>query len=50
MQSINLVVAHDGFLCVMDIIHILHSGYLDYSGGFQTALLYNELNLADREG
>ena len=37
-ESVELVVAHDGFLYVMDIIHIFHSGYLDCRGGFQTAL------------
>jgi len=32
------VVAHDGFLCATEIIHIFHSGYLDYRGAFQTVL------------
>jgi len=35
-KNFNLVVAHDGFLCVMKIVHIFHSGYLDYRGAFQT--------------
>jgi len=33
-----LVVARDGFLCVTEIVHIFHSGYLDYRGVFQTVL------------
>jgi len=37
-ESVDLVVACDGFLCVMKIVHIFHGGYLDYSGDFQTVL------------
>ena len=35
VKSVNLVVAHDGFLCIMKIAHIFHSGYFDYRGTFQ---------------
>jgi len=38
VNSINLAVAHDGFLSVTEIICIFHSGYLDYGGTFQTVL------------
>ena len=26
--SVNLVVAHDGFLCITKFVHIFHSGYI----------------------
>ena len=29
-KSIDLVVAHDGFLCVIKSVCIFHVGYLDY--------------------
>jgi len=32
------LVACDGILCVMEIIHIFHSGYRNYRGAFQTVL------------
>jgi len=38
VKSINLVVARDGFLCVMEIFCIFHRGYFDYRGAFQTVL------------
>jgi len=38
VKCINLVVVHDGSLCVLEIVHIFHSGYLDYRGAFQTVL------------
>jgi len=38
MKSFDLVIARDGFLCIMEIVHIFRSGYLDYRGAFQTAL------------
>jgi len=50
VKSINLVVACDGFLGETEIIRIFHSGYLDYRGAFQAVLLFNKLNIADREG
>jgi len=31
-----VVVARDGFLYVTEIVHIFHSGYLDYRGTLQT--------------
>jgi len=36
----NLTVAHDGLLCVTEIVHIFHTaaGYLDYRGAFQTVI------------
>ena len=36
--DIEMVAAHDGFLCITEIVHIFHSGYLDYRGAFPTAL------------
>jgi len=52
-ESIDLVVASDGFLYIMEIVHIFHSGYLDYREAIQTVLdptlLCNKLNTADRE-
>ena len=30
VKSVDLVVAHDGFLYVTQIICVFHSGYLDY--------------------
>jgi len=50
VKSIDLTVAHDGFLYKMEIVHIFHSGYF---GAFQTVLdsyCCVELNIADREG
>jgi len=41
VKSINLVVARDGFLSVMEIVRIFHSGYLDYRGAFQTVVDLN---------
>jgi len=35
VKSIDLVVTHDGFLCTTEMVHIFHSGYLDYRGVFQ---------------
>ena len=33
-KSVDLVVACDGFLCIIEIvIHLFHSGYLDYPSG-----------------
>ena len=37
-ESVYLVVAHDGFLYAMKIIHIFHSGYFNYRGAFQIVL------------
>jgi len=37
-ESINLVIAGNGFLCVTEIVRFSHSDYLDYSGVFQTVL------------
>ena len=34
VKSVNLVAAHDGFLCVMEIAYIFHSAYFDYRGAF----------------
>jgi len=52
VKNVNLVVARDGFFCVIDIVQIFHSSYLDYRGASQTGfvLLCNKLNIADREG
>ena len=50
VKSIDWVVAYDGFLCIMEIVCIFHSGRLDYRGTFKFILLCNELNVADREG
>ena len=33
-----MVVAHDGFLCAMKIVHIFPNGYFDYRGVFQIVL------------
>ena len=40
VKSVNLVVAHDGFLCVMEIVCIFHCGYLDYRGSYHLKLKY----------
>ena len=32
-KSVNLVVPCDGFLCIMEIVFVFHSGYIDYSKG-----------------
>jgi len=38
-KTVDLVVAHDVILArVIEIIHIFHSGYLDYRGTFQLGL------------
>ena len=29
-NSVNLVVAHSGFLCIMEIVHLFDSGYFNY--------------------
>ena len=34
-KSVNLAFAHDGFLCITEIICIFHSGYFDYRVGMQ---------------
>ena len=39
VKSVNSVVARDGFLCIAEIICILHSGYFDYRGAFQAVLI-----------
>ena len=33
-----LLVAHDGFLCIKEIVRIFNSGYLDYESTFQLGL------------
>jgi len=38
MKNINLMVARNGFLCVMEIVCIVHISYLDYRGAFQSGL------------
>ena len=38
-KSVELVVAHDGFLCIMEIIHIFLSSYFDCRGVFQIVLI-----------
>ena len=38
IESVDLVVAHDGFLCIMEIIRILHSGYFDHRCAYQSVL------------
>jgi len=54
VKSVNSVVARNGYLSVMEIVHIFHSGYL---GAFQTVRdLYRlyccitSWNITDREG
>ena len=37
VKSIDLVVACDGFLCVMEIVYVC--GYLDYRGAFKQSLI-----------
>jgi len=39
-KSVDLMVPHDGFLfqCVIEIVHIFHSGYFDYKGAFRIVL------------
>ena len=39
-ESVDYVVACDGFLRVTEIIHIFHSGYIDCRGAFQKVPLY----------
>ena len=51
VESVNLVVTCDCFLCVTEIVRTFHSGYFDYRGAtlitevlfkqFFIALLYN---------
>jgi len=52
VKSVDLVVACDGFLCVIEslIFHIFHRGFFDSREKFlvRTAV-YNGLNLADDE-
>ena len=38
LLRVNLVVAHDGFLCISEIVCIFHSSYFDYRGDFQAVL------------
>ena len=38
VKSVDLVVACDVFLFVMEIVHIFHSDYLEYRGAFQIVL------------
>jgi len=38
VKSVDLMVACDGFLCIMEIIGIFHSGHFDYRGAFQVIL------------
>ena len=33
-KHVNLVVPDDGFLFIMEIIHIFHISYSDYGGAF----------------
>ena len=33
-KSIDLVVVHDGFLCVTEVVRIVHNGYFNYRGAF----------------
>ena len=39
-KSVNLVVAHDGFLCIMEIVCIFHSGYFNYKGAYELFLIH----------
>jgi len=50
LLTVNLVVARDGFLCIMAIICIFHSSNFDYRGAFQIVLdsyCCNRLNIAE---
>ena len=38
VKSVDLVVACDGFLFVMEIVHVFCYGYFDYRDAFQTVL------------
>jgi len=38
MKNVDLVVACDGFPFAMEIIGVIHSGYLDYKEAFQTVV------------
>jgi len=37
-ESVDLVFACEGLLCVTEIIHIFYSGYLDFRSAFQLGL------------
>ena len=52
VKSVDLVVACDGFFCVMEslIIHAFHRGYFDNKEKLLIhAVVYNELNLDENE-
>ena len=38
VENVDLVVARNVFLCVMEIVRIFDSGYRDYAGAFQIGL------------
>ena len=38
VKTVDLVVAGDGFFCIMEIVCIFYNGYLDYRGALQTVL------------
>ena len=41
-ESVNLVVARDGFLCITKIVRMFHGGYLDNRWGTLTDVLFKQ--------